>query len=79
MGPFKVIIQEDQNQIWASRGNLFQASPEQVRPLSAYEEIQYRDDIKRGPEEHEIQKVPRKNHKPTGGLVVVTREYHQTY
>ena len=42
MGPFKTIIQEGANTIWASRGHqLFRASPEQVRHLSAFEEHQY--------------------------------------
>ena len=45
MGPFKTIIQEGSNTIWASRGHqLFRASPEQVRHLSAVEEVQYRNE-----------------------------------
>ena len=43
-GPLKVIIQEDENVIWAALGNkLFRLAPEHARPLSAVEEVQNRD------------------------------------
>ena len=39
-GPMQVIIQEGKHVIWATMGNkLFRAAPENVRPLSAVEEI----------------------------------------
>ena len=44
IGPMKVIIQEDRHVVWASLGNrLFKVAPEQIRPLSAVEEIQHRE------------------------------------
>ena len=42
-GPMQVIIQEDKHVVWATMGNkLFRAAPENVRPLSAVEEVNHR-------------------------------------
>ena len=50
LGPFRIIIQDGRHVVWASLGNkLFRAAPEQVRPVTAVEEVQYKDQMEREP------------------------------
>ena len=45
VGPFQVIIQESHQVVWVTKGTtLYRIAPEHLRPLSAIEELQKKDD-----------------------------------